>query len=118
MERMREYLIEALGWAASHGQLEPSLHYDFQETERPTPDDADIAFMLCADAPEVIELNPEAEPNSSCLVWGKTADGRIGHILCGYYPEYLIITAYFPAETEPYKWADDCYRIRKPYQET
>ena len=114
---MREYLIEALCWAVTNGELKPSEHYDFREATRPSPDDADIEFMLCDDAPEVLEVDPEAAPNSSCLIWGKTANGRIGHVLCGYYPRYLIITAYFPAETEPYKWIDDEYSIRRATRE-
>jgi hypothetical protein len=69
--------------------------------------------MLCDDAPEVIEDYPDDKPFSSCLIWGTTTDGRIGHVLFTYPPDCWVITAYFPAETEPHKWTDSNYRIRK-----
>ncbi len=39
------------------------------------------------------------------------AKGRIGHVVCANPPNSLVITAYFPAETEPEKWSDN-YRRR------
>jgi hypothetical protein len=110
---MYEERIAELCRAASNGIMRPRSHYKRRLKSRPSPNEQDILFILCDDNPEVIEDNPFDSPSSCCLVWGTTADGRIGHVLCGYYPEYTIITAYFPAETEPYKWEDEEYRVRR-----
>ena len=66
--------------------------------------------MLCDDAPQVID---DYTAENTLLIWGTVGDGRIGHVLCGYYPQYRVITAYFPGETEPYKWVDSEYRVRR-----
>ena len=74
------------------------------------PTAPDVAYLLCDDAPEIIEEEPE---RNSLLIWGTLADGRVAHILCSYHPGYQVITGYFPGETEPYKWADSEYRVRR-----
>ena len=110
---MYERRITELCEAADNGTLKPRPHYARRLESRPTPTENDIRFILCDDAPEIIEDYPDDTPYSSCLIWGTTSDGHVGHVLCSYSREYWIITAYFPAETEPYKWADDDYRIRR-----
>lgn len=106
---MNQHIIVELCRETINGTLAYASHYDLRAESRPTPGKSDITFILCADAPEVIEENGERD---TLLVWGTVADGRIGHILIKYQPAYQVVTAYFPAETEPYKWADDEYRVR------
>lgn len=106
---MNQRILSELCQEAVSGALAYASHYALREGNRPTPRKADITFILCADAPEVLEENTERD---TFLVWGTVADGRIAHILIKYHPVYRVVTAYFPAETEPYKWADDEYRIR------
>lgn len=71
--------------------------------------------MLCEDAAQVIDDDPERD---RLLIWGTVSDGRIGHVLCGYYPAYRVITAYYPGETEPFKWVDREYRVRRSAHDT
>lgn len=106
---MNQHIIAELCREAVAGALDYAAHYALRVENRPTPRKGDLTFILCADAPEVIEENAERD---TILVWGRAADGRIGHILIKYHPAYRVVTAYFPAETEPYKWSDDEYRIR------
>ena len=97
---------------ATSGLLRYSHHYTQQILSRPTPNRDEVQFLLCYDAPEVIEDYLKPSPRSSCLIWGTTDNnGRIAHVVCVNPPEPLIITAYFPAETEPNKWQDN-YRRR------
>lgn len=107
---MNQRLIEELCAAADADTLIYSPHYQRRARRRPCPQERDIVYILCDDAPKVIEERTE---DSVCLIWGVTADGRVGHILSEYYPAYRVATAYFPSETEPYKWADSEYRIRR-----
>ncbi len=60
----------------------------------------------------VIEDNLDHPNGPTSLIWGKTADGRVGHIVCANPPDNTIVTAYFPACTHPEKWDSD-YIIRK-----
>lgn len=110
---MYQSFITELCRAAREGAIAPTYHYKAQFRVRPTPSEQEILFMLCDDAPEVIEDFPHDSKGSYCLLRGINADGRIGHVACGYSRGYNIITAYFPAETEPEKWRDDDYRIRR-----
>ena len=68
--------------------------------------------MLCNDDPMIIEENPYHSEGPTCLIWAKTLDGRIGHLVCPYEPINTIISAYFPADTNPEKWDAD-YIVRR-----
>ena len=58
---------------------------------------------------EIIEDYPEDARRHSCLILGKSSDGRPIHIVCAPKDEYLaIITAYIPDEAQ---WVED-YRKR------
>ncbi len=104
---MQDNRIEELCRAAADGTLDYTDHYDERVNERPTPDKPEVRFMLCDDDPLVIETRGRL-----FLVWGRTAEGRIGHLLCSVLPVCRVMTAYFPGETQPEKWADADYRIR------
>ena len=112
-------MVEAHGNRLSHlclsvtsGSLRYSHHYTQQFLLRPTPNRDEIRFLLCYDAPEIIEDYPQRPMGGRCLIWGTTdSDGRIGHVVCANPPDSTVITAYFPAETEPNKWQDN-YRRR------
>ena len=48
---------------------------------------------------EIIEDYPDDFPNPSCLIFGKTVEGKILHTVVGCDTEYIyIITAYYPSE--------------------
>ena len=96
------------------GSMNYSRHYTRRLGQRPTPTRDEIEFLICEDKPQVIEDYPNDPRGNSCLIAGITDQiGRIGHIVCANPPISLIITAYFPAETEPENWGDD-YRRRIP----
>ena len=60
---------------------------------------------------EIIEQYPNDYPFPSCLVLGRTAAGRILHVVCGSNGEELwLITAYFP---NPFEWAENFRQRRK-----
>ena len=55
---------------------------------------------------EVIESYPEDEPYPSCLIYGRTFEGRPLHVVCAYAKDEktaIIITAYQP---DPDRWID------------
>jgi hypothetical protein len=55
---------------------------------------------------KTIETYPEDEPYPSCLIFGKTSNGRPLHIVCAYAEDansVIIITAYQPS---PNRWID------------
>jgi hypothetical protein len=108
---MYQSRIAKLCAAAASGSLISIPHYTQRLTTRATPNQEDIRFLLCEDAPEVIEDYPEDERGATCLIRGETDSGRVGHVVCSYPPDNRVITAYFPAETQPWKW-DSGYRIR------
>ena len=100
--------IASLCFESISGSLRYSRHYTDQFLARPTPSEMEIRFLLCDDDPQVIEDYPQHPRGSSCLVWGVTNHSdRIGHVQCSNPPDALVITAYFPAETEPAKWTDN-----------
>ena len=106
--RMFASRIADLSLDAAAGRLRYSRHYRQRLPARPTPNQSEIRFMLCNDDPQVIEDYPEDSRGSSCLIRGETdIDGRVGHLLCSNPPDSLIITAYFPGETEPEEWDTD-----------
>ena len=105
--------IAGLYLDATSGSLRFSQHYVQRLlSQRPTPSQTEVRFLFCDDTPEIIEDYPQDPRGDSCLIWGETdSNGRIGHVQCTNPPDALIITAYFPAETEPEKW-EDSYRRR------
>ena len=107
---MNQQIIAELCAEAAEGILDYRPHYEIKLMQRSTPSKSQVAFMLCEDAPEVIDERPEEDV---LIIWGTTQDGRIGHVVFKYYPVYEVLTAYFPGETEPYKWEDDTYRTRR-----
>lgn len=59
---------------------------------------------------EIIEDYPDDYPYPSCLMFGKTAAGRVLHVVVGLSETSLwIVTAYEPS---PAKWSED-FRHRK-----
>jgi hypothetical protein len=55
---------------------------------------------------KIIEDYPEDEPYPSCLIYGRTSEGRPLHMVCAYADdvrEAIIITAYEPSPT---RWID------------
>ncbi len=103
--------IAKLCAAAASGSLITLPHYTRNLVARPTPNQEDIRFLLCDDAAEVIEDYPEDPRGAACLIRGEINDGRVGHVVFRYPPDYFVITAYFPEDTQPWKW-DSGYRIR------
>jgi hypothetical protein len=109
---MFESRIAVLSLDAFSDLLRYSQHYTQQLLSRPTPSQAEIRFLLWDDHPQVIEDYPRDPRGGSCLIWGTTDScGRVGHVICANPPDSRVITAYFPAETEPDKWEDN-YRRR------
>ena len=106
--------LRTLARAAMSGTLFYTRHYDQQRHKRPTPTRSDITFMLCDDAPMIIDENPDHHEGPTYLVWATRADGRIGHIVCPDDSSNTIITAYFPGCTNPEKWDAD-FITRRDY---
>ena len=95
-----------------------STHHGIQQLARPTPTRAEIRYMMCDDDPQVIERwagdpNDVRGDKASFLVGGIMTDGRIGHTLCMWPPDSFVITAWWPAETQPEKWVDAEFKIRR-----
>lgn len=57
---------------------------------------------------EIIEENPGDKYGPSCLIYGRTLNGRPLHVLCSLPPRVRIITTYQP---DPNEWID--HRIRR-----
>ena len=95
-----------------------TAHHGIQVLARPTPTRAEIQYMLCDDDPQLIEVWP-GDPEdvrgdkASFLIWAVMNDGRIGHTLCLWPPETRVLSAWWPAETQPEKWADSEYKVRR-----
>jgi hypothetical protein len=102
---------------AETGRLRYSDHYADQLFSRPTPNRLEIRFLLCDDAPAVIEDYLHDPRGRSCLIWGIMGNHRVGHILCSAPPNSLVVTAYWPAETEPDEWEENYQRRRRPPEE-
>src|SRR5258708_2064938 len=99
-------MLEALCEEFKYRTIDLTDHYLDQLVARPTPGRRDLQFVLCNDDPEIIEYNSD----NSCLIWGRTKEGRIVHVSCSYPPGGRVITAYWPEE-RPDKWTDN-YKIR------
>ena len=60
---------------------------------------------------EIIEQYPTDYPFPSCLVLGRTREGKALHIVCGSNgAELWLVTAYFPS---PAEWTEDFRQRRK-----
>ena len=74
----------------------------------------DISFddvKNCVMNGEIIEVYPEDYPHPSALIFGRTLDGKIIHVVCGLDGNFLyFITAYFPDTT---KFLEDLRTRRK-----
>ena len=109
---MNDSRLTALSAAAFSDVLAYSAHYNLRLSSRPTPNKTEILFLLAEDSPEIIENYPQDPRGPSCLIWGLTDNnGRVGHLVCSNPPNSGIITAYFPADTEPDLWENN-YRRR------
>jgi len=76
-------------------------------------DNISVDDVISASAGEVIEKYPHDRPFPSCLVYGRTMDGKPLHVVCAV-PKHIdmliIITVYIPSENE---WIDFRERRRK-----
>ena len=110
---MYQSRLATLCLEAMSGSLRFSQHYVQRLLARPTPDQSEVRRLLCDDDSQAIEDYPQDPRGSSCLIWGITGlDGRIGHVQCANPPDSLVITAYFPADTEQAAWEHN-YRRRR-----
>jgi hypothetical protein len=57
---------------------------------------------------EIVEDYPDDPRGSSCLILGRTGDGRALHVVVSYPPDPAVITVYVP---DPERWVD--YRTRR-----
>ena len=57
---------------------------------------------------EIIEDYPDDKYSPSCLIYGKTIDGRSLHVQVSYPPKVVVVTLYEP---DPEEWIDG--RIRR-----
>lgn len=110
---VEESTLAVLCSEVQSGDLRYSFHYAQQMFKRPMPNRDQIRYILCDDNPEIIEHNAGDSDarGSSCLIWGIISEERIGHVLCSYPPNPVIITAYWP-DTQPEKWTDDFFKER------
>jgi hypothetical protein len=69
-------------------------------------EDSEICEAILAG--EIIEEYPEDKYTPSCLVYGRTVQGRHLHVVCSSPPRVRIVTVYEP---EPTEWIE--YRRRK-----
>ena len=76
-------------------------------------DNIAVGDVISALAGEVIEKYPHDRPFPSCLVYGRTMDGKPLHVVCAvprHIDMLIIITVYIPSENE---WIDFRERRRK-----
>jgi hypothetical protein len=76
-------------------------------------DNIAVDDVISALAGKVIEKYPDDKPFPSCLVYGRTMDGRPLHVVCAM-PKHvdmlIIVTVYIPTEKE---WIEFRKRRRK-----
>ena len=70
--------------------------------------DKEIKEIILGAKAEIIEEYPEDKYSPSCLIYGKTLQGRILHVQANY--QALIITVYEPNSK---KWQEDFKRRKK-----
>lgn len=110
--KMLDTRLTNLCIAITSGAMQFTDHYAKQLMSRPTPNKNEIKYITCDDTPEIIENEPDGKAGRKYTVWGMADwSGRIGHVICTSPPNPRVITAYYPEETQPYKWTDD-YRRR------
>lgn len=91
------------------------IHVKFTEHARLAMREDNIAVddVISALAGKVIEKYPDDKPFPSCLVYGRTMDGRPLHVVCAM-PKHvdmlIIVTVYIPTEKE---WIEFRKRRRK-----
>jgi hypothetical protein len=91
------------------------IHVKFTEHARLAMRGDNIAVddVISALAGKVIEKYPDDKPFPSCLVYGRTMDGRPLHVVCAM-PKHvdmlIIVTVYIPTEKE---WIEFRKRRRK-----
>ena len=91
------------------------IHIKFTEHARLAMrgDDITVDDVISALAGDVIEEYPDDKPFPSCLVCGKTHDGKPLHVVCAM-PKHvnmlIIITVYIPSKDE---WVESKKRRRK-----
>ena len=101
-------VIQALADAVRADEMLYSIHYRKRLDEgRPMPTESEIAYMLCDDDPMVICQNLLHPEGPTTTVWGTVQNGEIGHVICADPPINKVVTAYFPARTQPEKWDPD-----------
>ena len=105
---MEELTVARLCDEVRSGQVIWSRHFTQRTFERDQPTANDVRFMLCEDEPWIMERYTE---RPGILIWATVESGRCGHVHCGYPPNAVIVTAYWP-DTEPDEWLDD-YRVRR-----
>ena len=104
--------IATLCTASEQGALLYRSHVAERGLQRDQPDSNDINYILCYDEGRVLEPYPNDPQGQCALIWGKTMEGRIGHIVCGYPPNLYVITTYWP-DLRPDKWLDWEYTMRR-----
>ena len=82
-----------------NGQYQIKLHALQRINERGVvPSEIRDALLECT----IVENYPDDKRGHSCLVWGKSGDGRDLHLVCGFAGETVwVITIYEP---DPEKW--------------
>lgn len=102
--------IDEVRTAIRNGKYRLTVHAIVRSKERGiTIQDMEEAIL----GGEIIEEYPDDKPFPSCLILGRTSDGRPLHVVCSLAPVSDIITFYFPDEKQ---WIDD-YRIRRRREE-
>ena len=91
------------------------IHVKFTEHARLAmrEDDVKVDDVISALAGEVIEKYPDDKPFPSCLVYGRTTDGKPLHVVCAMLEHtnmLTIVTAYIPTREE---WVEFRKRRRK-----
>jgi len=97
--------IEIIREKIIRGQYRLTVHALTRFKERGiTAADMEAAIL----SGEIIEEYPDDRPFPSCLIYGRTSDGRPLHVVCSLAPVSHIITIYFPDEKG---WIN--YKIRR-----
>ena len=97
--------IEGIKDKIRHGEYRFSDHV-VKRMIRRSIDRSEIEDAVMAG--EIIEEYPDDKYSPSCLIYGRTRDGRDLHVQLSLPPSVIIITAYDPVESE---WVD-C-RVRR-----
>ena len=99
--------LDKIREAISIGLFRYSKHAVEQRVNRHISHE-EIAEAICSG--EIIEQYPHDKYGPSCLIFGKTKEGRPLHVQCSLSPTVVIITVYEP---DPLKWIDHKKRRNK-----